>query len=633
LAVVAVGVVALLSAAAVAVPALRDISAGVDAFTAARAALLRPDATTARQAFDRAGAAFAATDQRLRSALALPFRTVPVVRNQLDAVDAIARASAMAAHAGSLTAEALAAGPPEGWGLKAGAVDIPAVSRAASILSGAVATGREAIAELRSGPSSGVLAPVAAKVREADDRLSSAVDGLTKAQIGAQSIGSLLGAGGQRRYLVAFANRAEMRGTGGFIGFLTMVEARNGRLTVLAHSGRPAESLPPPSSVPLRVPSWYVQAHGQTYGATKIWPNINTSADFPTVGSEIVQVASSAVGPVDGVIQVDAAGIAALLSVTGPVRIPLWPVPVTADNVATIVEHDEYVTYADRNIRTQMIDELITTVFNEVLSTKLSLNASTVQVLGDGAAAHHFEVFSIHPADEAAMRTLGVDGGVARVGRATDVLGVYTENASANKADWFLRRTVSYGVLLHPDDGSAETTLRVAIANGAPTNEPTYIVGPNTAGLRAGDDRQIVMIVRSPADQLDSFSLNGAAGSMTELPEASLRAYHGGGTIGPGSVATIVSTSTIPNAVVEHGQTRSYRLYVLRQPVAAADNYDIRLNAARGWEIDGPSVFHGPVDHDIVLDVMLRKPFRSRFVDVLFAGPYRAARGLLRRLF
>jgi hypothetical protein len=270
-------------------------------------------------------------------------------------------------------------------------------------------------------------------------------------------------------------------------------------------------------------------------------------------------------------------------------------------------------------------------VFNQVLHTKLDLNASTVQVLGAAAGAHHFVVFSTHPADEAVMTTLGVDGGVARVGNATDVLGVYTENASANKADWFLRRTVSYGVTLQAD-GSAETTLSIAIANGAPTDEPTYVVGPNTPGLRAGDDRQIVMIVRAPGDKLDAFSLNGSAGSITELYETSLRAYHGGATIASGDSARIVEASTIPDAVSARGGIRRYRLYVLRQPVATAATYDISLSPPRGWEIDGSSSFHGALEQDVVLDVTLRKPFRSRFVETLFAGPYRAARSIFDRL-
>jgi hypothetical protein len=279
-------------------------------------------------------------------------------------------------------------------------------------------------------------------------------------------------------------------------------------------------------------------------------------------------------------------------------------------------------------MRTELINQLVTTVFQQVLRGTLALNATTLRALGGTAGAGDVQAFSVHESDERVLRTLGVAGSVDRASSATDVLDVVTENSAANKADWFLRRQVTYRVALDPNDRSAHADLTADISNKAPTRgEPQYVIGPNISQLRAGDNRQIVLILRPPSDELNSIDIDGAQ-SAVRARESNLRAYHTGVTIASGADARVLARFTVPDALRGRGNERFYRLHILRQPVAFSDFYDVRIQTPAGWDVEGTKQFVGTLEDDVVLDVRLHRTLRGRLIDALFAGPWRAARSL-----
>jgi hypothetical protein len=377
------------------------------------------------------------------------------------------------------------------------------------------------------------------------------------------------------------------------------------------------------------VPGWYRDGHSR-YAATTKWQNINTPADFPAVGSAIAQAVAPTLGPVDGVVQTDADGLAPLLGAAGEVRLRSWPTPVDAGNIAEITQHDQYTVFPDRQARTDFLGELITTVFDRVLRSELRVDGKTLQALGAAAAGGHIQVYSTHERDETTIKALGLDGAVDRTRDATDVLGVLTENGAANKADWFLRRTIEYRVDLSPTDDSALALVDATIANGAPdSGEPAYVIGPNTAGLQAGDNRQIVLFLRRRGEELERFLIDGNERVVARTQEASLDEYHSGVTLPAHGRTRITAGFVVPNALRRSGGRRLYRLHIVRQPVAFSDLYDVQVVPPRGWDADGATHFAGELNRDVVLEVWIHKPVRSKIVEALFAGPWRAARDLL----
>src|SRR5205085_3486666 len=161
----------------------------------------------------------------------------------------------------------------------------------------------------------------------------------------AQMLPPLLGDGSPRHYFLAFQNSAELRGNGGFIGNWGEIVGEDGRLR-LERFGRLLElddagTRPLTTSVePAFLDRW------RDFNPTQYWEQVNVSPDFPTTAALIAEMYPQSGGrQVDGVIAVDPSGLAAMLRLTGPVNLPQWPVPVTADNVVDITLRDAYVAF------------------------------------------------------------------------------------------------------------------------------------------------------------------------------------------------------------------------------------------------------------------------------------------------
>src|SRR5207253_7315607 len=75
----------------------------------------------------------------------------------------------------------------------------------------------------------------------------------------------------------------------------------------------------------------------KTFNPAQAWQQVNVSPDFPTTARLIAELYPQSGGaPVDGVIAVDPPGLAAMLTLTGPVSVPGWPVPITSANVVHV---------------------------------------------------------------------------------------------------------------------------------------------------------------------------------------------------------------------------------------------------------------------------------------------------------
>ena len=91
----------------------------------------------------------------------------------------------------------------------------------------------------------------------------------------------------------------------------------------------------------------------------QVWQNLNMSPDFPTVSRLIADLYPQSGGTaLDGVVAVDPFGLRALLQLTGPVVVPNWPVPITADNVVDVTLRQEYEVFADRGLRENFLGDV-----------------------------------------------------------------------------------------------------------------------------------------------------------------------------------------------------------------------------------------------------------------------------------
>lgn len=593
-------------------------------------AVLRKDAGGARAEFADARRLFADASDDLDSVWAMPLRITPVASTHLGVSTVLSRIGITVADAGIAVTDAMEELPEQQLTLQDGRLDLAHVRTASRALAGGVRAAllvRQAIEDM---PGGWVGGPLAEPRREVITTLPGVIDGVRKAEAALSGLPSLLADGGRKRYLVAFSNLAELRGAGGHFGYVTALSAANGDLDLDDLSGRPTEIFPAPGEVGLDYPPWFPSDFRTQ---SELFQNINMTTDFPTVGRFVLQTAEAEWPAMDGVIALDPVGIAAVLELTGPVRVPSWPDEINAENVAKIAMHDVYVEIEHNERRERFFQDVVRSAFGRLVSSRITLTPGAAGAFDGAVRGGHFRMFSEHDEDQATFERIGASGSVRRASDATDVLSVVSENAVGNKSDWFLRREIRYRVRLDPESGSAFTALGVALRNQAPSSGlPDYVIGSPLPGIEKGTNRQIVMFVRSPADVLDGFVVNRQEVSSIPASEGSLRAYRTTVDIPSGSHVEVGSSSRVQSALRREGDTSVYRLHVLRQAVANPDFADIEIEVPRGYQANGVTTYLGDLTQDVTLEVRLSRTARGSLVDRFVRTPWRAITGALRRL-
>jgi hypothetical protein len=194
-------------------------------------------------------------------------------------------------------------------------------------------------------------------------------------------------------------------------------------------------------------------------------------------------------GPVDGVILIDPIGLAALLKVTGPITVAPWPEPLTPDNTAQILNFDHY----DRlkpPARDDFQGAVVRAVIDRLTVGDLAAPSELAAALAPAVRGGHLQLWSPDRAAEALFRKVNAAGEL-RPPKGADFIELVTQNGSAAKIDWFLRRSLRYEAVVDPDTGDVRATAVVTLTNSAPTEglDPYVIGGTALNNTRAGESR------------------------------------------------------------------------------------------------------------------------------------------------
>jgi hypothetical protein len=597
------------------------------------AAIVRKDGPVARTEFVAAKELFSRAERRLRSPLTAPLRIVPVLSTHVRVASSLSRIGVRVADAGTSVADTMQQLPDQELVVSGGRLNLDLLRVAGRALDIGVRAAPEITREIEDMPRGWVGGPLTTPRRQAVELLPSILDGMRKADAALSGLPSLLGQGSTKRYVVAFSNLSELRGSGGLFGYITALRATDGDLDLEDLAGRPTEILPAPGEAGLVYPPWFPT---DLRTQARIFQNINMTTDFPTVGGFVLKTAEARAkaGQFDGVISVDPVGVGAVLALTGPIRVPGWPQLIGTRNVAKIAMHDAYIALPDLRKREAFFGDLVRTAFNRLVTATIRLQPKTIGTFDLAVRGGHFRMFSEHSKDQAVIDAMGASGSLRRASDATDVLSVVSENAGGNKIDWFLRRDVRYNVKLDPDTGRAFGALSVTFRNTSPSiGLPDYIIGAVVPGLAKGTNRQIAMVVRGPGDRLKSLQVDGRDVVHTDGAELNLAAYRTTVDVVAQGRSQLSSTSEIPHAFFGEGNHRVYRLRVLRQATARPDFMQVAVAAPAGWEVSGETRFLGDLTQDLVLEVHVRRTVRTSVIDTLVLDPLRLAGRVLGRIF
>lgn len=390
-----------------------------------------------------------------------PFTVVPLVRDQVDALRDLTGVTATIGRTGRRAATAI------DKDLEASSKEPRARLELLHTMSTELDRIQDEVEHTDVGARGHLIGPLRTARQELVAELAKVPSRFDEARGYIDALTGLLG--GPTRYLVLAANNAEMRGGAGMPLSGGVVTFADGDVSF-------GDFEPLANRHVAGTPDLLPQEWAQTYAQFKMgvsWVQTAVSPNFPTVAP--VYAAMSAqfpTGPVDGVLEVDAVALRALLEVIGPVDYDGQTY--TADNIEAKVLHDNYLafdTVEERDQRQEVQGQLAKAIF-DALKTRDFEIADLALGLRQAALGRHLLAYASDPAMQALWTDIGATGELPPTG-----LMVTVQNIAANKLDYFIRPRVT--VTGFPDTATQSWKVRVTVTitnpDGVATN--AYIDG------------------------------------------------------------------------------------------------------------------------------------------------------------
>ena len=555
----------------VAIGAQSELEAARRASTRGLEALRSGDQQASAEQFEQAASRFAAASDRLGGPLAAPAHLLPVVRQHAVAAEQVAASGEDIADAAVVAATAA---PYQDLRADGGRIDLELVRSMQAPADDVAVTLAAAEADLDAVRSPWLLPPVADQLDEVIEEISSTVPDAQLAADALEMVPALFGGDGARQYLIAFANPAESRFLGGFVGGYGLLSATDG-LVELDESGRVSEL--GAISEPVADLGWSTDLENRyaRWSPERFLYNGTISPDFPTDAALMRrQLPGFGLPDVDGVIYVDPHGLAALLELTGPVRIDRLDEPVTAETVADLLLRDQYLEHGSNDERSDLLTDVADATFEALTSGKLPAPRKLAKVLGPAVGAGHL-LFETWGAEEQAFLTdLGTRGAFPPV-YGTDLVSLRMANDGGSKLDAYIERDLSYDVVLEPETGLGRATLTATLRNSAPEGLPPYVYGAFRLreGAEPGDDR-LYLSLYTP-DRLLAVSVDGESAPSETQAEGRLNTYSLLVDVPRGGEVTVRF-----EVEVRYAPDGTYALTWVPQPLAQPDQVRVAVRAA-----------------------------------------------------
>jgi hypothetical protein len=356
------------------------------------------------------------------------------------------------------------------------------------------------------------------------DTLRLADEAVGSIERGQQLLGALpsfLGAEGERRYFLGVQTPAELRGTGGLIGFWAVLTVDDGRISLTSSevydANEDVDGAPDTGDIQtLRgdegdaVPtSPEFQERYGTAASAWLFADVNLDPDLPTVAPVALDLFAHRTGEtLDGMILLDPVGMQTILRGAGDDALPLPDDAVAAGAPASIAVED-FVRFAtidlyevlgvdhsrERKLALRQLGDL---AFARVFDGAWD-GVSMSRAVGEAAGGRHLQVFSRDEQVQQAFEQVGAAGQLA-VPDGSDLLALTANNVVGGKQDVHVGHEVRADITLDAPlvdaDGritvERRTRVGVELDNPLPTDGmDLYVIGncllPPERGCFAGE--------------------------------------------------------------------------------------------------------------------------------------------------
>lgn len=441
--------------------------------------------------------------------------------------------------------------------------DLASLEKAAPSVNSAAHAVRKSSDRLERIDPGNLVPQVAQALVQSRQQLRAVTGALDASADAAQVAPAMLGSEGRRDYLLMIQNNAEIRATGGIPGALAVITLDSGKLTLGAQSSAGALGVMSP---PILADDEQQQIYSGRLG--KYMQDVNLTPDFPTTASTAQAMWERRTGQrVDGVISMDPVALGFILEATGPVRISNaellaladgMPTELTGKNVVPTLLSDVYAKIEEPKLQDAYFAGVAQEIF-EALSSGRGDAKALVNGMTRGTAEGRVLVWSGKTEEQSVMSKYALGGSVSGASVAPAQFGVYFNDGTGAKMDYYVKRTVQL-VEECTGDEFGQIKVRVTSTNTAPADAadslPAYVTGGGVFGVPPGTVQTNVISYGPVQSNVETAMVDGkktdfAAHRHSNRPVGSVTV-----TLAPGQSSTVELTfgkivqHTEPNLVV-----------------------------------------------------------------------------------
>jgi hypothetical protein len=445
--------------------------------------------------------------------------TLPILGPNLSAVSEMARSADDVATLG-LTPLVRVYGSLDWDSLlpNSAGTDLKPLEAASPSVSGAAHAVRSSAERLDQIDASKLLREVADPLNRAKAQLEEVTGTLDAAAAASQIVPAMLGSESPRDYLLMIQNNAEARASGGIPGALAVLNVDQGKLTLGAQSSA--------TDIGAMSPTLAVDPEQELIYSTRLgkyMQDVNLTPDFPTAASTAQAMWERKTGRrVSGVISIDPVALSYILDATGPVTLTNpelvsmargnLPTELSAQNVVQTLLADVYSKITQPPLQDAYFAGVAQEIFTGLAGGKGDAKG-LIDGLTRGVEDGRVLVWSGSSQEQEVIRKYALSGSIAGPSVSPAQFGVYFNDGTGAKMDFYVRRTVQL-IKECAKDGYEQTTLRVTSTNTAPADAadslPAYVTGGGVYGVLPGSVQTNIVAYGPVQSNIETVKLDGS---------------------------------------------------------------------------------------------------------------------------
>jgi hypothetical protein len=376
---------------------------------------------------------------------------------------------------------------------KDGKMDLAPIVRVQAPLTEASSTLDSAVKAANTIDVSGTLSPVTSAVNRLRNALDTVAGQMDTANRFVQLAPGMLGGNGNRQYVLLIQNNAELRAGGGIPGAVALLDVHDGQVNLSAQGN--AGDFGPYAEPVLALDKDTTSLYGDITG--RYMQDVTLTPRFPVSAELAREMWKDRYGQeTSGVVALDPVVLSYILRATGPVQLATGET-LSSENAVQLLLSDVYSRYPDSAVQDAFFASAATAVFDKVSAGSFD-SKKFLAALTQGTDEGRLRLWSASEDEQRRIDGTALAGELPSASSKTRQFGVYLNDGTASKMDYYLDKSVSVGSSVCRQDGRPTSVVEVTLKNTAPadaaTSLPRYVTGGGEYGTPPGKIKTLVAV-------------------------------------------------------------------------------------------------------------------------------------------